>query len=78
MVNAVANHRKQTMIAAVVVVLSILTVIQKGDAYEFKVGGSGDWSVAATYNQWAERSRFQIGDTLCEFLSLFVNHSLRM
>ncbi|KAI3673783.1 hypothetical protein L6452_39913 [Arctium lappa] len=64
MANSVANHRKQAMIAAVVGVLSVLAVIQNGDAYEFKVGGSGDWSVVATYNQWAERSRFQIGDTL--------------
>ncbi|XP_071725817.1 early nodulin-like protein 9 [Rutidosis leptorrhynchoides] len=29
------------------------------------VGGSGDWSLASTsYNQWAEKSRFQIGDTV--------------
>uniref|UniRef100_A0A1S3YEC4 Early nodulin-like protein 1 n=2 Tax=Nicotiana TaxID=4085 RepID=A0A1S3YEC4_TOBAC len=49
--------------------LCLLLLIQNGDAYEFKVGGSGDWSVpldpnANDYNQWAERSRYQIGDTL--------------
>ncbi|CAN4102753.1 unnamed protein product [Withania somnifera] len=44
-------------------------LLQNVNCYEFKVGGSGDWSVpldpnANNYNQWAERSRFQIGDTL--------------
>ncbi|MCD7450952.1 hypothetical protein HAX54_009100 [Datura stramonium] len=46
-----------------------LMLLQNANCYEFKVGGSGDWSVpldpnANNYNQWAERSRFQIGDTL--------------
>ncbi|MFS7984764.1 putative Phytocyanin domain, cupredoxin [Helianthus anomalus] len=46
-------------------VLSLLSLIQKNDAYEFLVGGSGDWSLASTnYNQWAEKNRFQIGDTV--------------
>ncbi|OIT03746.1 PREDICTED: early nodulin-like protein 1 [Nicotiana attenuata] len=49
--------------------LCLLLLIQNGNAYEFNVGGSGDWSVpldpnANDYNQWAERSRFQIGDSL--------------
>ncbi|XP_059664725.1 early nodulin-like protein 9 [Cornus florida] len=53
---------------------SILLLIQKSSAYEFKVGGSNGWAVpsnsnALSYNQWAETSRFQIGDTL-----LFVYH----
>uniref|UniRef100_A0A0V0H6Y7 Putative early nodulin-like protein 2-like n=1 Tax=Solanum chacoense TaxID=4108 RepID=A0A0V0H6Y7_SOLCH len=44
-------------------------LLQNANCYEFKIGGSGDWSVpmdanANNYNQWAERSRFQIGDTL--------------
>ncbi|XP_055823031.1 early nodulin-like protein 1 [Solanum dulcamara] len=48
---------------------NILMLLQNANCYELKVGGSGDWSVpmdanANTYNQWAERSRFQIGDTL--------------
>ncbi|CAN4104060.1 unnamed protein product [Withania somnifera] len=46
-----------------------MMLLQDVNGYEFKVGGSGDWSVpldpnANNYNQWAERSRFQIGDTL--------------
>ncbi|KAJ0501134.1 putative Phytocyanin domain, cupredoxin [Helianthus annuus] len=49
----------------VISVLSLLLLIQNNDAYEFLVGGSGDWSLASTnYNQWAEKSRFQIGDTV--------------
>nr|XP_043622825.1 early nodulin-like protein 1 [Erigeron canadensis] len=49
----------------IVGILSILLLIQNSNAYEFMVGGSGDWSLASTsYNQWAERSRFQIGDTI--------------
>ncbi|CAI9295217.1 unnamed protein product [Lactuca saligna] len=45
--------------------LSLLLLILNANAFEFMVGGSGDWSLASTsYNQWAERSRFQIGDTV--------------
>uniref|UniRef100_A0A5B7BMB8 Putative early nodulin-like protein 1 n=1 Tax=Davidia involucrata TaxID=16924 RepID=A0A5B7BMB8_DAVIN len=46
----------------------LLLMIQKGGAYEFRVGGS-NWTVptdanAFSYNQWAETHRFQTGDTL--------------
>ncbi|WOL15696.1 early nodulin-like protein 1 [Canna indica] len=38
------------------------------DATQFKVGGSNGWSVpdpnAMSFNQWAERNRFHIGDSL--------------
>jgi hypothetical protein len=51
----------------------LLVLMQKGYAYEFIVGGQKGWSVpsdpnANPYNQWAEKSRFQVGDTLGEFL----------
>lgn len=44
-------------------------LLQNANCYEFKVGGNGHWSVpldanANNYNQWAESSRFQIGDTI--------------
>nr|GEU93212.1 early nodulin-like protein 1 [Tanacetum cinerariifolium] len=53
------------MVAVIMALVSLLLLIQKGDAYEFKVGGSGDWSLTSTsYNQWAEKTRFQVGDTL--------------
>ncbi|WJX73515.1 hypothetical protein P8452_57286 [Trifolium repens] len=47
----------------------LLVLMQKGYAYEFIVGGQKGWSVpsdpnANPYNQWAEKSRFQVGDTL--------------
>ncbi|KAL2466878.1 Electron transfer flavoprotein subunit alpha [Abeliophyllum distichum] len=51
-------------------ILSVLLLIQRGNAFEFKVGGpKGSWSVpndpnVTSYNQWAEMNRFQIGDTL--------------
>ncbi|KAI3443772.1 hypothetical protein Pfo_022883 [Paulownia fortunei] len=49
--------------------LSVLLLIQKGHAFEFRVGGSTGWTVptdpnATIYNQWAEKNRFQVGDTL--------------
>ncbi|XP_060190939.1 early nodulin-like protein 9 [Lycium barbarum] len=49
--------------------LNILMLLQNANCYEHKVGGSGDWSVpmdpnANNYDQWAQRSRFQIDDTL--------------
>ncbi|XP_076909105.1 early nodulin-like protein 9 [Bidens hawaiensis] len=45
---------------------SLFLIIQNVHAYQFKVGGSGDWSLASSssYDQWAHKSRFQIGDTL--------------
>jgi hypothetical protein len=45
----------------------LLLLVQKGGAYEFKVGGSNGWTIpnnSNALNQWAESSRFQIGDTL--------------
>lgn len=61
--------------------LSVLLLIQKGgNAFEFKVGGStATWKVPtddhnnAIYNQWAEKNRFQIGDTLRTFFSNFLS-----
>ncbi|KAF7822876.1 Early nodulin-like protein 1 [Senna tora] len=49
--------------------LCVLVLVQKGSAYEFVVGGQKGWSVPSDpntnpYNQWAEKSRFQIGDSL--------------
>ncbi|KAL4554050.1 hypothetical protein LXL04_039824 [Taraxacum kok-saghyz] len=50
---------------AIICLLSISLLINNGNAFQFMVGGSGDWSLASTsYNQWAEQSRFQIGDTV--------------
>ncbi|XP_075487757.1 early nodulin-like protein 9 [Primulina tabacum] len=51
-------------------IFNVLLLIKKNDAFEFKVGGSkGTWAAPADpnsseYNQWAERNRFQIGDSL--------------
>ncbi|TKY48971.1 Early nodulin protein 3 [Spatholobus suberectus] len=49
--------------------LCILQLVHKRDAYEFVVGGQKGWSVPSDpnsnpYNQWAQKSRFQIGDSL--------------
>ncbi|KAL7143202.1 hypothetical protein ABFS83_08G175600 [Erythranthe nasuta] len=52
--------------------LGFLLLIQIGHAFEFKVGGptaswkvpSDDSNAASFYNQWAQKNRFQIGDTL--------------
>ncbi|KAF2285820.1 hypothetical protein GH714_008258 [Hevea brasiliensis] len=44
-------------------------VERKGNATQFTVGGAKGWTVsdnasASNFNQWAERTRFQIGDSL--------------
>lgn len=55
------------------VVSGLLLILGGVDAFEFTVGGPrSSWTVpsdpnAAIYNHWAEKSRFQIGDTLCMF-----------
>lgn len=60
------------------VLLCLLVLMHKGDAYEFVVGGQKGWSVPSDpngnpYNQWAEKSRFQVGDSLGE-LSYILFH----
>lgn len=51
-------------------VFSILLFMQKVGATQFKVGGEMGWTVpspsAVHYNQWAEKTRFRIGDSLCK------------
>ncbi|CAJ2650459.1 early nodulin-like protein 2-like [Trifolium pratense] len=47
----------------------VMLMIHKSAAYEFIVGGQKGWSVPGDsnsnpFNQWAEKSRFQIGDSL--------------
>ncbi|XP_027343570.1 early nodulin-like protein 3 [Abrus precatorius] len=47
----------------------LLLLLHESDAYQFIVGGQKGWSVPSDpnsnpYNQWAEKSRFQIGDSL--------------
>ncbi|KAL2327987.1 hypothetical protein Fmac_021414 [Flemingia macrophylla] len=48
--------------------LCLLLTVHKGASYEFIVGGQKGWSVPNdpnyNFNQWAEKSRFQIGDSL--------------
>lgn len=43
---------------------------------QFKVGGSNGWSVpdsnAMSYNQWAEKNRFKIGDSLCKLFNQYI------
>ncbi|KAG6471030.1 hypothetical protein ZIOFF_072123 [Zingiber officinale] len=50
------------------VLASSFMVLSLAAGTQFKVGGSGRWSVpdnnAMTYNQWAEKNRFKIGDSI--------------
>jgi hypothetical protein len=50
------------------VFLSLFCFVTMAGATQFKVGGSNGWTVPApntdSYNQWAARNRFQIGDSL--------------
>ncbi|KAL6314108.1 hypothetical protein AAG906_011844 [Vitis piasezkii] len=61
-----SDHLKKAL--HVLGLLSLLLLMQKVGATEFKVGGPNGWSVPAdaalSYNQWAERNRFQRGDSL--------------
>lgn len=48
--------------------VSIFMAISLAAGTQFRVGGSGTWAVpnnnATIYNQWAEKNRFQIGDSI--------------
>ncbi|KAG6469293.1 early nodulin-like protein 1 [Zingiber officinale] len=50
------------------VLASSFMVLSLAAGTQFKVGGSGRWSApdnnAMTYNQWAEKNRFKIGDSI--------------
>eukprot|EP01018_Ginkgo_biloba_P010157 Gb_03778 [translate_table: standard] len=57
------------LVWAVCFVLALQSMCMKAQGNEFKVGGGGGWRVPTgseteTYNKWAERNRFQVGDTL--------------
>lgn len=59
-----------------VVLCVVVLLVEKSGAYEFVVGGQKGWSVPSDpnfnpYNAWAEKSRFQIGDSLGQFLAQF-------
>ncbi|KAL3636796.1 hypothetical protein CASFOL_019095 [Castilleja foliolosa] len=64
-----AQTTNSRLISRVFVILSALLLIQESHAFDFKVGGSIGWTApkdpnGATYNLWAEKNRFQTGDTL--------------
>jgi hypothetical protein len=46
----------------------LLAFVAMAGATQFKVGGSNGWTLPApntdSYNQWAARNRFRIGDSL--------------
>ncbi|XP_010064757.3 early nodulin-like protein 3 [Eucalyptus grandis] len=51
------------------VLLWVTMLVRRSEAFEFRVGDAGGWTVptdssANALNQWAERNRFQIGDSL--------------
>ncbi|XP_071727204.1 early nodulin-like protein 9 [Rutidosis leptorrhynchoides] len=58
-------HHNRTMLL-IMGLLSLSMAIQNGHAHQFNVGGSGDWSISSSssFDQWAHKCRFQIGDTL--------------
>ena len=48
----------------------LLMIVNKAYAREFMVGGAKGWTVPSgsqVYSQWAEESRFQVGDSLRKF-----------
>eukprot|EP01018_Ginkgo_biloba_P040757 Gb_25460 [translate_table: standard] len=52
--------------------LALQSMCMKAQGYDFNVGRSGGWMVPTrfeieTYNQWDERSKLQVGDTLWPF-----------
>ncbi|XP_015898898.2 early nodulin-like protein 9 [Ziziphus jujuba] len=59
-----SNHQNKAICLLGLLVLT-LSMLQTSDANQFQVGGTGRWGPDSTdYNQWAEKNRFQIGDTI--------------
>ncbi|KAK9268490.1 hypothetical protein L1049_000242 [Liquidambar formosana] len=70
MANAVLRSIHQYKAFHVLGIFTFFLLMQKGSAKEFIVGGSTGWTIppsdpnAVHYNQWAESTRFLIGDSL--------------
>ncbi|GAB2277842.1 hypothetical protein Dimus_012545 [Dionaea muscipula] len=66
MANTTTAHGLCTLGLFTLLLLAART--QRSSAFQFTVGGKSGWIVPAdgspVYNQWAENSRFQIGDSL--------------
>lgn len=78
---AQANLRSTRKASHVLGLFSLLLLVQKGIAFEFKVGGPNGWTVPAdpnsnSHNQWAEKNRFQTGDSLCKLIILLTSASI--
>jgi len=59
-------------VAHALVLFCVLLMLPNSGAYQFVVGGQKGWSVpsdpnSSPYSQWAQKSRFQIGDSLGKF-----------
>ncbi|XP_050247056.1 early nodulin-like protein 1 [Quercus robur] len=68
MANTIFKLNPQNKVLYAVGLFCLMLLVQKGAATQFTVGGSKGWSVPSPndvhFNQWAENSRFQIGDSL--------------
>lgn len=58
--------------------ISLSLVPRSCNAAEFTIGGSKGWSIptdpkALSYNQWAEKNRFQIGDSIGKFMTIYIH-----
>ncbi|KAK6946855.1 Phytocyanin domain [Dillenia turbinata] len=59
--------RPNSKVSHMLRLFGLFMLMHKISAYEFKVGGSSGWTVPSdpnAYNQWAEKNRFSIGDSL--------------
>lgn len=73
MANTILRSELQNKAFYALGLFSLLLLMQRVGATEFKVGDSKGWTVptdpnADTFNHWAERHRFQIGDSLCKLI----------
>ncbi|CAN8268925.1 unnamed protein product [Cochlearia groenlandica] len=60
-------HDINNMVLRVFGLVCLFMIVNKAYAREFTVGGAKGWTVPSgsqVYSQWAEQSRFQIGDSL--------------
>lgn len=50
----------------------MVAVMSAAASFQFKVGGDNGWTKptgneSETYNEWATRNRFHVGDSLCKY-----------
>ena len=76
-VDLYSSSSHQTSVFHALGLLSLVLLMQRVGATEYRVGDSNGWTLNdVSYGQWAEMKRFQVGDSLCKLFEFSVLTSI--